>query len=215
MDSFFPALGADLSAPDKWTVARVKFREDVVAALAEQLVDEWLNRQGFFTIRGVKQGVHEIDLLGIRPSKNGTHQLEAWHVEVQISFNPVSYISKLSPAQIEELGAKSKNSSKKRSSTFLEQTVAHWVLGKFKSLRKQQMREGCWPGLDWKPYLVHAKAKHPEELELIARQGIMLIEFSQVLKDLRDIEALYKGNSGTDIVDIISYFGELNAGVLS
>jgi len=34
--------------------------------LAESLVDEWLNRQGFFTIRGVKHGVGEIDLLAIR-----------------------------------------------------------------------------------------------------------------------------------------------------
>lgn len=186
-----------------------------MAALAEQLVDEWLNRQGFFTIRGVKQGVNEIDLLGIRPSKTEIGQLEAWHVEVQISFNPVSYISKLSPSQIEELGAKSKNSSKKRPPIFLEQTVSHWVLGKFKSLRKQQMREGCWPGLDWKPHFVHANAKHPEELELIAKQGITLIEFSQVLKDLRNAEAAYKGNSGTDIVDIISYVSELDAEALS
>jgi len=37
-----------------------------MALLAESLVDEWLNRQGFFTIRGVKHGVGEIDLLAIR-----------------------------------------------------------------------------------------------------------------------------------------------------
>jgi hypothetical protein len=39
-----------------------------MAALAESLVDEWLNRQGFFSVRGVKHGVDEIDLLGIRPN---------------------------------------------------------------------------------------------------------------------------------------------------
>ena len=37
-----------------------------MALLAESLVDEWLNRQGFFTIRGIKHGVGEIDLLGVR-----------------------------------------------------------------------------------------------------------------------------------------------------
>jgi hypothetical protein len=37
-----------------------------VALLAEDLVEEWLNRQGFFTIRGVKEGVDEMDLLATR-----------------------------------------------------------------------------------------------------------------------------------------------------
>jgi hypothetical protein len=61
--------------------------------LAETLVDEWLNRRGFFTVRGIKDGVEEIDLLGVRPTSNG---LEGWHVEVQASFRPVNYITPLS-----------------------------------------------------------------------------------------------------------------------
>lgn len=32
-----------------------------MALLAEELVQEWLNRAGFFTIRGVRLGVHEMD----------------------------------------------------------------------------------------------------------------------------------------------------------
>jgi hypothetical protein len=32
-----------------------------MALLAEEIVEEWLNRQGYFTIRGIKKGVHEID----------------------------------------------------------------------------------------------------------------------------------------------------------
>jgi len=39
-----------------------------MAAFAESLVDEWLNRQGFFTVRGLKYGVDEMDLLGVRPN---------------------------------------------------------------------------------------------------------------------------------------------------
>ncbi len=35
-----------------------------MALLAEPLVDEWLNRKGFFTLRGIKHRVREIDLLG-------------------------------------------------------------------------------------------------------------------------------------------------------
>lgn len=180
-----------------------------MAALAEQLVDEWMNRKGFFTIRGIKQGVDEIDLLGVRPSKAEPAKLEAWHVEVQISFSPVSYISKLSPAQVLQLGAKGKNSSKKRSTEFLKQTVEQWVLGKFRSKKKTLMRDGCWPSLDWQLLLVHAKAKHPEELELIANEGIKLVQFSEVLQALRNSEATYKAQSGTDIVDIITYFNTL------
>jgi hypothetical protein len=39
-----------------------------VALVAESLVEEWLNRQNFFTIRGVKHGIDEIDLLAIKAS---------------------------------------------------------------------------------------------------------------------------------------------------
>jgi hypothetical protein len=35
-----------------------------MALLAESLVEEWLNRSGFFTMRGIKCGVNELDLLG-------------------------------------------------------------------------------------------------------------------------------------------------------
>jgi hypothetical protein len=36
---------------------------------SEDLVEEWLNRQGYFTIRGIKTGVREIDILAVRPSQ--------------------------------------------------------------------------------------------------------------------------------------------------
>jgi len=39
--------------------------------LGEEIVEEWLNRQGHFTIRGIKLGVDEIDILAIRPLLNG------------------------------------------------------------------------------------------------------------------------------------------------
>jgi hypothetical protein len=64
-----------------------------VALLGESLVEEWLNRKGFFTICGVKHGVDEIDLLAVRPEHGGN--LVGWHVEVQISFRPIGFIAKL------------------------------------------------------------------------------------------------------------------------
>ena len=60
-----------------------------MALLDEQLVEEWLNRKNFFTMRGIKSGVDEIDLLAIRPTQKG---VECWHEEVQISYRPVGYI---------------------------------------------------------------------------------------------------------------------------
>ena len=55
-----------------------------MALLAEELVEEWLNRQGYFTIRGAKVGVGEMDLLAVKPTDGG---VECRHVEVQASTN--------------------------------------------------------------------------------------------------------------------------------
>ncbi len=64
-----------------------------MSLLAEEIVEEWLNRQGFFAIRGIKQGVQEIDLLAIR-IRDG--EIEKRHVEVQASIRPVSYVTSVS-----------------------------------------------------------------------------------------------------------------------
>jgi hypothetical protein len=64
-----------------------------MSLLAEVVVEEWLNRQGYFTIRGVKLGNDEIDILAIRPLANGT--IERRHIEVSVSTNPISYFSPL------------------------------------------------------------------------------------------------------------------------
>ncbi|MDA3927225.1 MAG: hypothetical protein PF904_21340 [Kiritimatiellae bacterium] len=60
-----------------------------MALLAEEVVEEWLNRQGYFTIRGIRLGVHEIDLLAIKPKKNGKYDCR--HIEVSVSTNPIAY----------------------------------------------------------------------------------------------------------------------------
>ena len=177
-----------------------------MALLAEQLVDEWLNRKGFFTVRGIREGVDEIDLLGVRPSKDNSNKLEAWHVEVQVSFNPNAYISKLSKEHMKELGVSSKNSAKARPTELLQRTVADWVDGKFSKKRKKKMREDRWAGLDWQFKLVHAVAKYPVELEMIASHNIELVPLEIVLHDLEATDGEMRGYSGTDILEIISYY---------
>ena len=64
-----------------------------MALLSESLVEEWLNRGGFFTIRGIKHGLGELDLLGIR--HEAVALVVGWHVEVQSSFRPIGYIARL------------------------------------------------------------------------------------------------------------------------
>ena len=61
-----------------------------MALLAEEIVEEWLNRQGFFTIRGIKLGVQEIDLLAIRICED---DIECRHIEVTASVRPMSYLT--------------------------------------------------------------------------------------------------------------------------
>jgi hypothetical protein len=93
-----------------------------MALLAETLVEEWLNRAGFFTMRGVRVGVSEMDLLAVRPGSSG---LEARHIEVQVSTNPVAYISPLTNAQSKSLG-KAKTSAWARPEDVLRDSVAAW-----------------------------------------------------------------------------------------
>jgi hypothetical protein len=177
-----------------------------MALLAEQLVDEWLNRTGFFTVRGIKSGVHEIDLLGIRPNKKG---LEGWHVEVQVSFRPMSYIGKLSKEAQKELGAKSASSTKRRSADFIRASIEEWTERKFYSPLKREMRDRCWKGIDWQYKFVHGAVHDQAELALISERNIELISFNRVLRALCELKhgELF-GGAGTDIAEIIRYFAE-------
>jgi len=79
-----------------------------MALLAESLVEEWLNRKSFFTIRGLKKKLDEIDLLAV--AHRGAAELEAWHVESQVSFRPASYITPLTEELAQELGKKKTSS---------------------------------------------------------------------------------------------------------
>ena len=174
-----------------------------MALLAESLVDEWLNRQGFFTIRGVKHGVGEIDLLGVRPNGVG---LEGWHVEVQASFRPIGYISPLAQESLQGF-AKSRTSMKHRSRVLLEGAITAWIAKKYTSPSKRAARERAWPGLEWKKVMVHAVVREPIELELIQSHNVELVPLHRVLKELGHSAATgIKGGAGTDLSELIEYF---------
>ena len=103
-----------------------------MSLLTEVVVEEWLNRQGYFTIRGVKLGNDEIDILAIRPLSNGN--IERRHIEISASTNPISYFSPL-PKSVRKATGRAL-SAKKRSPEILAEAVLDWVDKKYRKPNK-------------------------------------------------------------------------------
>lgn len=174
-----------------------------MALLAESLVDEWLNRQRFFTVRGVRHGNNEIDLLGVRPQPNG---LDAWHVEVQVSFRPITYISPVTDEIAKRFPATPK-SARKRPSEIVEECADAWVNAKFMRDEKRKARNQAWPSLNWNYVFVHGIVREPNELAAIERMGVRLVAFHQVLAELKHSTSKgLRGGAGTDLSEIVEYF---------
>jgi hypothetical protein len=177
-----------------------------MALLAESLVEEWLNRRGFFTIRGVKHGVNEVDLLGIR--KRTDDSLEGWHVEVQVSFRPVSYIANLTNDIAGKDGKRrSKTSAKARTSEEVEVCAQEWVRGKFLTDEKRRVRERLWPRISWLYHFVHAVVRDDSELAVFRDLGVECHPFSSVLSELlQGTKEGFSGSAGGDIAEIVGYY---------
>ena len=160
-----------------------------MALLDEQLVEEWLNRQNFFTIRGIKSGNDEIDLLAIRPTPEG---MEYWHVEVQISYRPVNYIG----------GDKN---ARKRNKKELRAGVEQWVAKKFTSPRKVKRRNEILSDASWRKFIVHAVLKDEAELTIMEELGVELIPYKRVLEDLRADKQGKSSSAASGIVEMLNY----------
>jgi Holliday junction resolvase-like predicted endonuclease len=175
-----------------------------MALVAESLADEWLNRQGFFTIRGVKQGVGEIDLLAVRPRDDGT--FIGWHVEVQVSFRPVGYVSKRT-REMDVGTGRARTSAKERTPHEIINCAKEWVVNKYRDARKVQVREQLWPGMEWAFHLIHGEVKELQELTAIESQGIRLIPFRQLLTDLcASKEGGFSASAGGDLAEVVRYY---------
>ncbi|EGQ7859371.1 hypothetical protein CGG80_23250 [Vibrio parahaemolyticus] len=169
-----------------------------MALLAEELVEEWLNRQGYFTIRGIKIGVDEIDLLAIRFTENG--QPECRHIEVQASMRPISYISRI-PKNLLKPG-QTVTSAAERPESILRAGVQEWVDKKFRKPKKTAVLTKLFPD-KWSSELVHNIVKSDDELRLIAKEGIKLISLSIIIKQLNSEQFPVKSASGADFADLI------------
>ena len=168
-----------------------------MALLAEEIVEEWLNRQGYFTIRGVKMGVQEIDLLAVKWKAAG--KAECRHVEVQASMRPVSYISRI-PKEDQKSGRAA--NSAKRSQEELKQGVADWVEKKFRRSDKKALMARLWDS-EWSSELVVNVVKSEEELKLIASRGIKILRLNEIVSSLAKDSFVIGSASGGDIVDLI------------
>lgn len=179
-----------------------------MALLAEEIVEEWLNRQGYFTIRGIKVGVHEIDLLAIKQQKNG--KADCRHLEVQASMRPVSYISHV--PKKEQKNGRAKNSAK-RSEVELIDGVLEWVNTKFLRPDKKALKTALWDG-DWSSELVVNEVKSKEELNLIAGHGINVLQLKDIIFSLAHDPFVVGSASGADIIDLIHMGAHANDKVL-
>lgn len=170
-----------------------------MALLAEEIVEEWLNRRGYFTIRGAKSGVDEIDILAIRPGVSG---IECRHVEVQASTNPISYISPTTKAA-RNGGAKT-NSAKKRTPDYLNACVDEWLEKKFFSTKKKRVRDSLAAG-PWNLELVVHRVRHPDELECIASRGIVVHRLARVIESLVGSENVIGSAAGSSLIELVLF----------
>ena len=152
-----------------------------MSLLAEEVVEEWLNRDGFFTIRGVKVGAYEMDVLAIRPMPDGGHQCR--HVEVQASINPISYITRPPSAVRKQSGARF--NARKRDLPLLRESVLEWIYAKYNLPQKVELRTRLCPGA-WTRELVVGKIKYEEELSLLKEAGVTVFRLKEII-DLNDV----------------------------
>lgn len=168
-----------------------------MALLAEEIVEEWLNRQGYFTIRGIKMGVHEIDLLAIKPGQDSI--VECRHIEVQASMRPISYITKV-PKKAQTPGRSVNSPSRTRDE--LVQGVAEWVDKKYLHTDKRVLMARLWPG-DWSSELVVNVVRFEEELEVIASHGVRILRLHDIIESLAAEQFPVRSAGGADLVDLV------------
>lgn len=169
-----------------------------MALLAEELVEEWLNRNGFFTIRGIKVGVYEIDLLAIG-FKNG--ETICRHIEVQDSVNPISYLCPL-PKEYQKLTGRGPNNAKIRSEIEISTGVKEWVEKKYHLPATEKLRKQLYDG-DWKFELIVNQVRHEEELKLIEEHGILIYRLENIISELASSKTIVKRASGSALVDLV------------
>lgn len=147
-----------------------------MAKVAETIVEEWLNRQGYFTVRGLKsrKGPQtEIDLLAYHPA-DGT----AKHVEVQASPKPAGILGGGKVAE-------------------LSRSVREYVGKKYERESVQALHDTFYPvAKEWQQVLVYHTLNHEDQqCEVLKGRGIRPVPIADILRDLRDDSMPFKTDS--------------------
>ena len=167
-----------------------------MSLLAEVVVEEWLNRNGYFTIRGIRIGNDEVDLLAIKIGLNGV--VERRHVEVQTSSRPVGYLVR--------------KNARKLSEAELAEATQDWVQKKFDNPKKQILFRELAPG-DWSKELVyHRLREEASQCRALEGLAVKLTKFESILRELKRNGPLIPKAGGSDLLELISLLDEDDLG---
>ena len=159
-----------------------------MALLDEEIVEYWLNNNGYFCMRGIKTGLGEIDFLAVKPLEEG---YECLHVEVTVSFRPIGYIG-------------GGPSAKRRTPQEVVAGVDSWVEKKFTDPKKALKRQELFPNATWGFVLVCANVKHEEELALFEERGLEVVRYRDILEDLATSRTQVNSTAG-HIIEMLRY----------
>lgn len=171
-----------------------------MALLDEQIVEEWLNCNGYFTIRGLKHGVREIDLLALKINveKYGSLQAEFLHLEIQVSFNPIGYIG-------------GNGNAARRTDDEVKEGIQEYFDRKFNHPQIIDRRNKIYPNADWQYVFVHGVVIEPKELEYMKDLGVKVVSYKEILNDLLANNNLSRTSSiASDILRIVRYMDNVD-----
>ena len=124
--------------------------------LAEELVQEWLIRKKYFTVKNLKStNNRELDLLGVKFEENNETSLI--HVEVSVHCNPIGWL-----CRFESVFTGNRNEQE------IKSALENWVERKFKGdnvLVRNQFSPHANVD-DWECFFVHGKLNDNNLLEL-------------------------------------------------
>jgi hypothetical protein len=130
---------------------------------------------------------------------NGSH--ECRHIEVQVSTNPIAYISKV-PKKIQKIRSIGPDNAQERTFDEIKQGISEWVSKKFDHPEKVKLRNRLFPG-EWSRELVVNEVKHPEELNLFREAGITILHLRDIVHNLSENDMLIQAASGNDLITLM------------
>lgn len=122
-------------------------------------------------------------------------------IEVQVSTNPIAYISKV-PKAIQKRKGIGPDNAKERSVDELKKGIGEWIQKKYDHPKKAALRARLYPG-EWTRELVVNAVKHPEELSIFRNEGITIIQFADVVRQMQNRHSFIEAAAGNDLLTLM------------